>query len=180
MKIVAFAGSNSKNSINKKLASYASFLVQGAEVNVLDLNDYELPIYSIDIENEIGIPQLAQDFVNELASADGIVISLAEHNGNYTVAFKNLLDWMSRIERKFFQDKPMLLMSTSPGGGGAKSVFGIAKNSFPHFGGNVVGEFSLPSFLDNFSQTELGMANEEFDAELKKQVAILAESINKK
>lgn len=177
MKIVAFAGSNSKNSINKKLVTYASFLAEGAEVTLLDLNDYDLPIYSIDIENETGIPQRAQDFLSQLKSADGIVLSLAEHNGNFTAVFKNMLDWMSRIDRNIFQEKPMLLLATSPGGRGGKTVFEMAKSSFPRFGANIVAEFSLPSFFDNFSQTELAMSNKELEDELKKQVAVFTKSM---
>lgn len=177
MKIVAFAGSNSKTSINKELAKYASSLVKDAEVAVLDLNDYNLPIYSIDIENEQGIPQPAHDFVKELTSADGIVVSLAEHNGNYTVAFKNILDWLSRIDRNVFQEKPMLLLATSPGGRGGKSVLEIAKSSFPRFGANIVATFSLPSFYDNFSNTTLQIENEDFKKMLLEQVELFFKSL---
>ena len=55
-KIIAFAGSNSKQSINKQLATYAASLVENVEVTVLDLNDFELPLYGMDYENEHGIP----------------------------------------------------------------------------------------------------------------------------
>ena len=59
MKILAFAGSNSSQSINKKLALYAAGLFENAGVETLDLNDYELPLYSIDREKEMGKPELA-------------------------------------------------------------------------------------------------------------------------
>ena len=70
--LIAFAGSNSKNSINKKLVEYAASLVPDVNVELLDLNDYEMPIYSIDKENESGIPQLAIDFENKIRSCDGL------------------------------------------------------------------------------------------------------------
>ena len=63
-KILAFAGSNSKTSINKQLATYAASLVGNAEVNVVDLNDYPLPLYGIDLENVSGIPENAQVFLD--------------------------------------------------------------------------------------------------------------------
>ena len=113
--IIAFAGSNSKNSINKALAVHAAKLVEGVEVNVLDLNDFVLPLYGIDFENEYGIPVNAHKFLNAIKSSDGIVLSLAEHNGAYATVFKNIFDWMSRIDGKLWNDKPMLLMATSPG-----------------------------------------------------------------
>ena len=80
-KIIAFGASSSKTSINKKLATYTANQFQNATVELLDLNDYEMPIFSVDKETETGIPQLAHDFYNKLGSADLIVISFAEHNG---------------------------------------------------------------------------------------------------
>ncbi|RZJ28493.1 MAG: NADPH-dependent oxidoreductase, partial [Flavobacterium sp.] len=109
MKIIAFAGSNSSHSINKKLATYAAGLFDSAEYEVLDLNDYEMPLFSVDREEKLGHPQLAHDFLSKIAAADLLVVSLAENNGNYSSAFKNLFDWCSRIRNDVFQDKPMLL-----------------------------------------------------------------------
>src|SRR6218665_3595048 len=108
-KIIAFGGSSSKNSINKQLATYAANLFEDYEVETLDLNDYEMPLFSVDREKENGIHTLAQDFYAKIGSSDLIVLSLAEHNGAYSSAFKNLLDWASRINAKTFQQKPMLL-----------------------------------------------------------------------
>lgn len=148
--IVAFAGSDSKTSINKQLAAYAASLVADATVKVLDLNDYELPLYGIDREQEIGIPANAHAFLKEIQEADGIVLSLAEHNGAYATVFKNIFDWMSRIDGKLWGNVPMLLMATSPGGRGGQTVLDIAKGRFPYMGGNIVADFSLPSFGNNF------------------------------
>ena len=114
-KIIALAGSNSSTSINEQLATYASSLVDNVKVKVLDLNDFEMPIYSSDRENESGHPNEAVAFVDEIRGADGIIISLAEYNGAYSGAFKNIFDWASRVEQKTFLGKPMLLMASSPG-----------------------------------------------------------------
>lgn len=153
--IIAFAGSSSKNSINKQLAAYAAGLLKDTKTELLDLNDFPLPIYSIDEEIANGIPQNAQTFLNKIHKSDGVVLSLAEHNGNFSAAFKNMYDWMSRIQKNLWNQIPMLLMSTSPGGNGAKSVLGIAKNGFPHMGGNVIADFSLPNFNANFLEGRL-------------------------
>ena len=151
-KIIAFAGSNSKNSINKQLATYVANQVNGVEIKVLDLIDFALPLYGIDYEIEHGIPDNAQKFLDEIKASDGIVLSLAEHNGAYSAVFKNLFDWMSRIDGKLWSDKPMLLMATSPGGRGGTTVLEIAKRAFPHLGGNIISDFSLSSFSKNFSE----------------------------
>lgn len=154
-KVIAFAGSNSKNSINKKLATFAASLLESNEFKVLDLNDYELPLYSIDVEVENEFPDAAISFNNELAESDAVIISLAEHNGSYTAAFKNLLDWVSRKDKTVFKNKPVLVLATSPGGRGGATVLNTALNSFPHFGADIKGSFSLPSFNDNFKEDKI-------------------------
>ncbi len=167
-KIIAFGASSSKQSINKQLATYAANLFENTTVEILDLNDYEMPIFSIDKEKN-GVPQLAHDFYNKLGTADLIIISFAEHNGVYSTAFKNIFDWTSRVNMKVFQDKSMLLLATSPGPRGGSTVLDIAKNRFPFQGGIVKGSFSLPSFGDNFD-SEKGIKNEELKNELVKIV----------
>ncbi|MCC1484181.1 NADPH-dependent FMN reductase [Winogradskyella immobilis] len=166
--IIAFAGSNSKTSINKQLATYTASFLNDVEVEVLDLNDFNLPMYGIDYENDQGIPDNANTFLNHIKSSDGIVLSLAEHNGAYTVAFKNIFDWMSRIDKEVFQKKPMLLMATSPGGRGGKTVLELAKNTFPHLGGHIVSTYSLPSFYSNFLDNKI--IDKDLAAELEKAV----------
>lgn len=167
MKIIAFAGSNSKNSINKKLATYTANLFQNAEVEILDLNDFEMPLFSVDAEKKIGKHPTAQAFLDKIAEADILVVSLAENNGNYSVAFKNIFDWCSRINVKVFQQKPMILMATSPGPRGGMSVLEIAKNNLPRYGGEIKAVFSLPSFNDNFDVDKGKISNAELDNELK-------------
>jgi len=170
MKIIAFGGSPSKNSINKKLATYAAHLFENAEVEVLDLNNFQIPLFSVDIEAEIGQHDLAKAFLAKIAQADILVVSLAENNGNYSAAFKNVFDWCTRITKKIFQDKPMLLMATSTGAKGGGSVLGIAKNAFPFYGGNIKATFSLPSFNDNFDVEKGRISNQELDKQLREIV----------
>ena len=165
-KILAFAGSNSSQSINKKLVEFAGLSIKDIELKVLDLNDFELPIYGADFENEKGIPKSAQELLNLILSSDGILLSLAEHNGNYTAAFKNLQDWLSRIDIKVWGDKPILLLAAAPGKMGGKSVLNIAKASFPYMGANVVADFSLPRFYENFNHEE-GISNGALSADFE-------------
>jgi len=170
MKIIAFAGSNSKKSINKKLATYVSHLFENADVEVLDLNDYALPVFGVDLEAEIGQPQLAKDFLDKIAIADIIVMSLAENNGSYSTAFKNTFDWASRQYKDVFQQKPMLLMATSPGGRGGASVLELAKGNLPRYGAVIQAVFSLPSFNENFDVEQNRISNPELDHQIKEIV----------
>lgn len=170
MKIIAFGASPSKNSINKKLATSAAHLFENGEVEVLDLNDFQMPLFTVDIEEEIGQHSLAKAFLDKIASADILVVSLAENNGNYSVAFKNIFDWCTRISGKVFQGKPMLLMATSPGAKGGSAVLEIAKKAFPFYGGNIKASFSLPSFDDNFDIEKMQISNIELRKDLKKLI----------
>lgn len=158
MKLVAFGASYSKNSINKKLAAYAATFFSHAETEIIDLCNYPLPLYTIDVEAEMGQPQAAKDFVAKLDEADVLIISLSEHNGSYTTAFKNLFDWASRSKVKMFEGKKVLLLATAPGPRGGVSVLEAAKSRFPVHGAEIIGSFSLPKFQENFSD-ESGIVN---------------------
>lgn len=166
MKVLAFAASNSKKSINKNLVTYAAGLLNNAQTEVLDLNDYELPLYSEDKEAELGHPAIAQEFLNKIGHSDAIIISFAEHNGSYTAAYKNLFDWSSRINQKVFQNKPLVFLATSPGPGGAASVLAAATNSAPFFSGEVKASLSIPNFYDNFDLESAEIKNADIHAKL--------------
>lgn len=174
-KILVFAGSNSTQSINKQLATYAAQQLKDVSLHIADLNAYKLPIYGIDHEKAFGIPENAKTFLDMIKSSDGIVLSLAEHNGAYTTAFKNLFDWMSRIDGKLWNQVPMLLMATSPGGRGGASVLQIAKDRFSRMGGNIVADFSLPSFNDNFDEN--GVSDAQLRLDLEKALTVFVETL---
>ena len=173
-KIIALGGSNSKNSINKKLAIYAANKIKNVEVVVVDLNDFNLPLFGIDVA-EVGNQTEATRLSELLESVDGLIISLAEHNGSYTVAFKNVVDWLSIIDLKVWKNKPMLLMATSPGEGGAGMVLQHAKTSFPYLGGNIIADFSLPSFESNFSDQKL--TDEKLNVILNEKINLFQKAI---
>ncbi|WP_425234905.1 NADPH-dependent FMN reductase [Ulvibacterium sp.] len=170
-KIIAFGASNSKNSINKKLAEYTADQINGVEITVLDLNNFELPIYSIDLERETGVPANAIRFSQFIQEADGVIISLAEYNGLYTSAFKNLWDWMSRMGNpKIWHNKPMFLIGTSPSRREGSYVMKVSKYLFPLFGANIISSFHLPSFNHFFRDGQIVEPKqiELFDAALEK------------
>jgi NAD(P)H-dependent FMN reductase len=171
--IVTIGGSSSKNSINKILAEYAGGLLKNATLTKVDLNDFDIPLFSVDVENEQGFPKGALALNEIIEKADGFVISLAEHNGAYSAAFKNTFDWLSRINGKVWRNKPMLLLSTSPGIRGGESVLNIALERFPFNGGNIIGSMPFPSFDENFKAGEIVNAN------LKANLQILVDEFEK-
>jgi len=173
MKVLAFAASSSKNSINKQLANYTAKQIAGAQVELLDLNDYELPLFSEDSEKELGQPDLAKAFYQKLGDADVIVISFAEHNGSYTAAYKNLFDWTSRIDQKLFQNKPVIMLATTPGPGGAATVLAAATGSAPYFAADLKASVSVPSFYDNFDLETGQLTDKTLADEIQKAVSSL-------
>ena len=184
MKLLAFAASNASQSINRQLVDYAVGLLAdgqidgvpaGAlEISSLDLNDFEMPIYSIDRQNADGIPRPAHDFYNLLGAADALLISFAEHNGSYTVAYKNVFDWASRIDMRVYHDKPIVMLSTSPGGGGGGFVLRTAGHLAGYFGNEVLASLAVPRFGENFD-TEAGrLTDPDLDVQLREALATLA------
>lgn len=167
MKVLAFAASTSKNSINHQLVTYTSSFF--TDSTLIRLIDFEMPIFSVDIETEHGIPQKALELATLIDASDLLLISFAEHNGAYAAAFKNAFDWLSRIpNRKTWGEKNMFLMATSPGARGGSSVLEMATQRFPFNGGNVVGSFSLPSFGENFKEGKIVHAD--LDAQLQTMI----------
>jgi chromate reductase len=159
-KILAFAGSNSSTSINHKLISYAASQITAHEVKVIQLTDYPLEIFSEDIEKDRGFSVELQLLKNEIKEADALMISVNEHNRAPSAFFKNILDWLSRLEYKFLKDKKILLMSTSTGERGGAASFEIIKTILPRFGGEIVESFSFPSFPKNFSEEDQKITDE--------------------
>lgn len=156
-KILAFAGSNSLNSINKELIKYVSSLIN-SNVDIINLTDYEVPMY--DIYHENGIPNNTQQLQEKLTEYDSLIISVNEHNGGASAFFKNHVDWLSRNDRDFLKDKKLFLLSTSPGRGGANMALTWTTNVLPRFGAEVVSQFSLASFNHAYS-SEKGIYDEE-------------------
>lgn len=185
MKILVFGASNSSNSINKKFAISVSkyYKEPNDEIKIIDLNDYEMPLYSKDREEELGIPVQAVQFAKQIDWADLIIISFAENNGNYNVGYKNIKDWVSRIkDRKVFEGKPIFLLSTSEGIKGAQTVLGIAESEMKRHGGIALDTFSLPEFSKNFEESKgvcTSLYRSQLEAKVRKTKRSMAEILNK-
>ncbi|WP_263078653.1 NAD(P)H-dependent oxidoreductase [Endozoicomonas sp. Mp262] len=174
MKLLAFAASNSTHSINKQLVTYAaSLLGKTCQIEVLDLNDFELPLFSEDKEKELGQPELAHSFLSKISNSDAVITSFAEHNGSYSVAYKNIFDWCSRITPKVFDSKPVILLSTSPGARGGAMVMEIATKTMPRFGAQVKASLSIPSFYENFDPEKRCLKNKDLQQQLEATVNCL-------
>lgn len=171
MKILAFAASNSRQSINKALVSCAAKVLKAefypdAKIEILDINDFDIPIFGVDFEREVGEPKAARRFYEKIGSADILLISYAEHNGHYTAFYKNLFDWTSRISKEVYQGKPAVFFSVSTGANGAKSVLHAATTSAEYFGADLKASLSVPSFDDNFDLEKGKLTNDDLQSDL--------------
>ncbi len=173
--ILAFAGSNSSNSINLKLVNYTASLIADHSVQTMNMANFPFPMYSEDYEKENGFSNSLVEIKNDIQKADGLIISVNEHNSNPSAYFKNFLDWMSRLDKTFLEGKKIFLMSTSPGGRGAIGAHEVIKNLLPRFGAVVVNNFSMPFFYQNFDDKK-GIVDEEMSkAHLKELTLFLSE-----
>ena len=124
-KIIVFAGSIRTESLNKKLALYATKLIKthdNIDAQFIDLADYDMPIYNGDLEDANGLPEKAGAFKSLLEDCDGFFIASPEYNGFFTPLLKNTLDWATRPhnddnknDKEPFKGKIAALAACSPG-----------------------------------------------------------------
>jgi NAD(P)H-dependent FMN reductase len=122
-KILAFSGSSRKESFNKKLLAIAALGAEegGANVTLIDLADYPMPLFNQDLEDEKGIPKNALEFKRLLTNHDAFIIASPEYNSSFSPLLKNVIDWASRAESdteppmEAYQDKMAAILAASPG-----------------------------------------------------------------
>lgn len=158
-KILTVSASNSKHSINRTLLEVASSKIEGYEVAMLDIRDYPMPFFSLDREESEGHPETAKQVRALFAEYDAFIISSPEHNGSIPAEFKNLIDWVSRLgdlqNPMFATNKPVFLLSTSPGPRGGSSNIQTLTQLMPFWGADVRSSFSLGSFYDHWVDGKL-------------------------
>lgn len=155
-KILAFAGSARRDSWNLKLVHAAANAARqaGAEVTLLDLNDYALPLYDGDLEAKAGLPEPAQRLKSLFKSHDGLLIASPEYNSSVSPLLKNTLDWVSREWHGEsglvpYQDKVAAIMAASPGALGGMRMLPHLRQIL-----NALGVLVLPSQLSVPNATE--------------------------
>jgi chromate reductase len=162
VKLLAFDGSGRKNSINHKLLTHvvADAQAAGAEVTMIDLSNYNLPLYNGDIESE-GLPPAVSQLKEIFKEHDGFLIASPEHNGSFSALLKNTLDWVSRpvkgeLPLNCFKGKTVGLMAASPGKlGGLRGIYQLNTVLF------ILGMVVMPEIVS------IGFAGEAFDEQNK-------------
>jgi NAD(P)H-dependent FMN reductase len=137
--------------------------------------NFPFQMYSEDREKSEGFSNALVEFHRDIKECRGLIISVNEHNGNPSAYFKNVLDWLSRLDRKFLSDKKILLMGTSGGKRGAQGSIEVITKLLPRFGGEIVTSFSLPGFGENF--TEEGITDSTLAQQHKEALALFLNKI---
>lgn len=170
-KIVLMAMSCRKDSVNKKLIKNGETLLRrqnlDAEIEVLQLNDFTMPMYDGDFESEKGLPEAVQKLVQKISESDAIIFSTPEYNGSIPGPFKNAIDWVSRAKPSPWAGKKVLLLGASPGALGA--VRGLWHSRVPL---EALGVFVYPEMFG------LPLASQAFDATDKLKDSTTEERLN--
>lgn len=153
MKILAFAGSLRKDSLNKKLLLNAIKVAPtDMEIEVFDIKD--IPLYNKEIQDQ-GFPEAVANLRKQIKNADGVLIVTPEYNHSFSGITKNAVDWISRPPEQPFNEKPIAIMSASDGGmGGVRAQIHL-RAIFP----------TLNGFVMNRPQFYLSNADKKFDEE---------------
>jgi NAD(P)H-dependent FMN reductase len=161
-KLLAFDGSGRKDSINRKLLDHVVGEVKaaGGTGTVIDLTQFNLPIYNGDIESQ-GLPAAVTQLKELFKEHDGFLIASPEHNGSFTSLLKNAIDWVSRpvkdeLPLNCFKGKTVGLLSATPGKiGGLRGIYQLNTVLF------ILGSLVLPEIVS------VGFSGEAFDADGK-------------
>lgn len=174
--ILAFAGSNSSTSINFKLVKHTASLVQQHDIQLINMAERAFPMFSEDLEKAEGYSDDLMELKAKINGAEGLIVSVNEYNGNPSAYFKNVLDWLSRLDRNFLEGTKVFLMSTSGGKRGGKGAFTVVEGMLPRFGGEITANFSLPSFYENFGDE--GIVDEALQRDHRKAIDTFLDSLN--
>ena len=130
-RILAFSGSLRAASFNQKLVTLAAAAARdaGADVTLISLRDFRMPIFDEDLEAAEGMPEAAQQLKALFGSHDGLIIASPEYNSTISAALKNSIDWVSRATNSdeaplsVLRGKTAAILAASPGGyGGSRGL----------------------------------------------------------
>jgi NAD(P)H-dependent FMN reductase len=116
MRVLAFAASLRRASLNRELIAGAAEMARsaGAEVDLAEFREFEMPIYDGDLDASAGLPPGAAELKRRLGQADAVMIAAPEYNYSIAGSLKNAIDWVSRARPMPWRGKSVLLMSASP------------------------------------------------------------------
>jgi len=189
-RILAFAGSARRESLNKKLVRVAAEAAReaGAEVTLVDLDDYPMPVYHGDLEAAHGMPENGLKLRELFFAHDALLIASPENNGSASALLKNTIDWLSRSIGDGrgdnsglapYRGKTAALLAASPGAFGGVTGLTHVRVILAKLGVNVLGnQVTLPRAHEAFDENGR-MKSEQGHALVRKLAAELADTAEK-
>ncbi|MFT3992644.1 MAG: NAD(P)H-dependent oxidoreductase [Luteolibacter sp.] len=186
-RILAFSGSLRAESYNQKLAAIAAAgaVDAGADVTVISLRDFPMPLFDEDLEAASGLPETAKKLKELFLSHDGLLIASPEYNSSVTAALKNAIDWISRTSSEgepslaAFRGKTAVIFSASPGGFGGLRGLVHLRAILGNIGVNVLpDQIAIPKAYEAFT-AENQLADEHHQKGIKGLGAALAKHLHK-
>ena len=187
VKILALAGSTRRESFNRRLVQIAATGAElaGAEVEVLELKDYPMPIMDEDYEAENGIPENAIRFKKKLLNTDGLLISAPEYNGSIPPLLKNVLDWASRVSSpgekslSAYRNLTAVLMSASPGSTGGMRGLVPLRMLLGNLGVTVIPSYRCVSSAYNAFAEDGSLADPKLQASVRNLGNLLVQALER-
>ena len=167
--MLVIVGSNSSTSINEQLTK-AVLKELDLKNEFIDLKSLNIPMFSEDLEREIKSPGGILFLLEKLATHQHIFIATNEHNGTVSAFFKNIFDWLSRIQLKFLADKKVFILSTSNGKRGGLGANETLQKLVTRFGCEVFEYYAFSAFSDNFDTNNQKITNETYLQELENKL----------
>ncbi len=186
IKILAFSGSTRKDSYNQKLVKIAASgaIEAGAEVNIINLADFPMPLFNQDAEAEFGMPEAAREFKELLIAHDGFLIASPEYNSAFSPLLKNAIDWASRRKGDeapllAYRGKVASIMSASPGVLGGLRGLVFLRLVLSNIGVNVLANQQAVAQADKAFHADGGLIDETRQAAVAGLGQELAGMLNK-
>src|SRR5690606_473414 len=170
--MLVIVGSNSSTSINEQLTK-AVLKELDLKNEFIDLKSLNIPMFSEDLEREIKSPGGILFLLEKLATHQHIFIATNEHNGTVSAFFKNIFDWLSRIQLKFLADKKVFILSTSNGKRGGLGANETLQKLVTRFGCEVLEYYAFSAFSANFDTNNQKITNETYLQELENKLNTL-------
>ncbi|WP_368184794.1 NADPH-dependent FMN reductase [Aestuariibius sp. HNIBRBA575] len=134
-RLLGISGSLRAASTNSLLVKEAARIFDADHFDFADLN---VPLYSGDIESDIGIPASVQRLADQIAAADAVIIATPEYNKSISGVLKNALDWVSRVDGNPWADKPVAVMSATAGRSGGERAQDVLRHAMRPFRPNLI------------------------------------------
>lgn len=173
--MLVIVGSNSSRSINEQLTK-AVLQKLALRHTFIDLKTLNIPLFSEDLERSITSPEGIVFLKQQLDASEHVFITTNEHNQNLSAFFKNILDWLSRTELKFLENKKVFILSTSEGRRGALGANESLQKLVQRFGCETFESFAFPSFSENFDKETGQITNGDFLNEISEKLQRILKS----